>query len=108
MPGTKEIKTRIKSIQGMRKVTKAMQMVSAAKMRKAQTAVLNSRTYAELAWELIRNLAPVSMSLRGAPSSEIEERGDEAILPSDNERSPRSSAADSLAMTDTLKLLQSF
>jgi len=60
MPGTKEIKTRIKSIQGMRKVTKAMQMVSAAKMRKAQTAVINSRTYASLAWELIGNLAPAS------------------------------------------------
>ena len=56
MPGIKELRTRIKSIQGMRKVTKAMQMVSAAKMRKAQTAVVNSRTYASLAWELVENL----------------------------------------------------
>ncbi len=44
----------------MRKVTKAMQMVSAAKMRKAQTAVVNSRTYAGLAWELVGNLMPAA------------------------------------------------
>ncbi|MDE2312296.1 MAG: ATP synthase F1 subunit gamma [Patescibacteria group bacterium] len=57
MPGIKELKTRIKSIQGTRKVTRAMQLVSAAKMRKAQDATLKSRTYSTLAWELILNLA---------------------------------------------------
>ena len=57
MPGIKELKTRIKSIGSMRKVTRAMQMVSAAKMRKAQTAVVSSRDYSSLAWELISNLA---------------------------------------------------
>ena len=57
MPGIKELKTRIKSISGTRKVTRAMQMVSAAKMRKSQDATLKSRTYSSLAWELILNLA---------------------------------------------------
>ncbi|MCL5666700.1 MAG: ATP synthase F1 subunit gamma [Patescibacteria group bacterium] len=57
MPGIKELKTRIRSIQGTRKVTRAMQMVSAAKMRKAQDATLRSRTYSTLAWELILNLS---------------------------------------------------
>jgi F-type H+-transporting ATPase subunit gamma len=57
MPGIKELKTRIKSIGSTRKITRAMQMVSAAKMRKAQQAALNSRTYSELAWELIHNLS---------------------------------------------------
>src|SRR5258708_34016158 len=57
MPSTKQLKTRIKSIQGMRKVTRAMEMVSAAKMRKAQAAVLSSRTYASLAWEMIESLS---------------------------------------------------
>ena len=57
MPGIKELKTRIKSIGSTRKITRAMQMVSAAKMRKAQAAALNSRTYSELAWELIHNLS---------------------------------------------------
>lgn len=57
MPGIKELKTRIKSIGSTRKITKAMQMVSAAKMRKAQTMALASRTYAEAAWGLIQNIA---------------------------------------------------
>ena len=57
MPGIKELKTRIKSIGSTRKITRAMQMVSAAKMRKAQQAALNSRTYSDLAWELINKLS---------------------------------------------------
>jgi F-type H+-transporting ATPase subunit gamma len=57
MPGIKELKTRIKSISGTRKVTRAMQMVSAAKMRKAQNFALQSRTYAEEAWKLITNIS---------------------------------------------------
>jgi F-type H+-transporting ATPase subunit gamma len=60
MPGIKELKTRIKSISSTRKITRAMQMVSAAKMRKAQQAALNSRTYSSLAWELIHNLSGIS------------------------------------------------
>src|SRR2546421_371008 len=56
MPGIKELKTRIKSISGTRKVTRAMQMVSAAKMRKSQDATMRSRTYSSLAWELIENI----------------------------------------------------
>lgn len=56
MASTQEIFRRIKSVTSTRKVTRAMQMVSAAKMRKSQTATLNSRSYAELAWELIYSL----------------------------------------------------
>ncbi len=57
MPGIKDLKTRIKSVQSTRKITRAMQMVSAAKMRKAQNSVLQSRSYAQLAWELIENIS---------------------------------------------------
>lgn len=57
MPGIKELKTKIKSVQGTRKITRALQMVSAAKMRKAQSFALGSRTYAEAAWQLISNIA---------------------------------------------------
>lgn len=59
MAGIKELKNRIKSISGTRKVTRAMQMVSAAKMRKSQDATMKSRSYASLAWELITNLSGV-------------------------------------------------
>ncbi len=41
----------------MRRTTRAMQMVSAAKMRKAQAATLASRAYSSRAWELVLNLA---------------------------------------------------
>lgn len=54
------MKTRIKSIGSTRKITRAMQMVSAAKMRKSQQAVFNSRAYANLAWKLIEKLSEVT------------------------------------------------
>lgn len=57
MPGTQELNRRIKSVKSTRKITRAMQMVSAAKMRKAQSLTLASRTYAELAWDLIAKLS---------------------------------------------------
>ena len=59
MPSTQELTRRIKSIKSTRKITRAMQMVSAAKMRKAQNATMASRTYSELARELISGLGNV-------------------------------------------------
>ncbi len=56
MPGTKELQRRIKSIGSTKKITRAMQMVSAAKMRKSQSANAASRSYSALAWELIGRL----------------------------------------------------
>jgi F-type H+-transporting ATPase subunit gamma len=47
MPGTKEIRTKIKSVQNTRKITKAMEMVAASKMRKAQDRMRAARPYAE-------------------------------------------------------------
>ena len=47
MPGTKEIRTKIKSVQNTRKITKAMEMVAASKMRKAQERMRAARPYAE-------------------------------------------------------------
>ena len=47
MPGGKEIRTKIKSVQNTRKITKAMEMVAASKMRKAQERMRAARPYAE-------------------------------------------------------------
>ncbi len=52
----KAIKTRIKSVKNTKKMTKAMEMVSAAKMRKSVSSALSTRTYALLARELMENL----------------------------------------------------
>lgn len=57
MASTKEIQRRIKSIQSTKKITKAMEMVAASKMRKAIEAVLRTRTYANLSWETILHLS---------------------------------------------------
>jgi len=47
MPGAKEIRTKIASIKSTQKITKAMQMVAASKMRKAQERMRAARPYAE-------------------------------------------------------------
>ncbi len=60
MPSTKDIQRRIKSIGNTKKITKAMEMVSAAKMRKAIEEVLRTRTYANLSWVTVLNLSRVS------------------------------------------------
>jgi F-type H+-transporting ATPase subunit gamma len=57
MGKTKEIQRRIKSVNNTKKITKAMEMVAAAKMRKSVEAVLKTRTYANLAWVTILNIA---------------------------------------------------
>lgn len=57
MANTREIKRRIKSIQSTQKITKAMEMVAAAKMRKAVDQVLTSRNYSNIAWEIVQNIA---------------------------------------------------
>jgi F-type H+-transporting ATPase subunit gamma len=46
MPGTKEIRAKIKSVQNTRKITKAMEMVAASKMKKAQERMRAGRPYA--------------------------------------------------------------
>jgi F-type H+-transporting ATPase subunit gamma len=53
MPGTKEIRMKIRSVQNTRKITKAMEMVAASKMRRAQDRMRAARPYAEK----IRNVA---------------------------------------------------
>ena len=57
MAQTRELKRRIKSITSTRKVTKAMELVAASKMRRASQSALTSRTYALAAWELLTNLS---------------------------------------------------
>ncbi len=54
---TKAIKSRIKSVGSTKKITKAMELIAAAKMRKAVNAALDTRTYATLAWNLLVSLS---------------------------------------------------
>lgn len=54
---TKIIRRRIKSITNTKKITKAMELVAASKMKKAQLATLATRSYADRAWAFIADLA---------------------------------------------------
>ena len=57
MATLREIRRRIRSVQNISQVTRAMQMVAASKMRRAQEQVLATREYADKAWELLVHLA---------------------------------------------------
>jgi F-type H+-transporting ATPase subunit gamma len=57
MAGGREIKTKIKSVQNTRKVTRALEMVSASKIRKAQERMKASRPYARLMKQVIGHIA---------------------------------------------------
>jgi F-type H+-transporting ATPase subunit gamma len=57
MAGAKEIRSKIKSVQNTQKITKAMEMVAASKMRKAQERMRASRPYAEKMRDVLSHLA---------------------------------------------------
>ncbi|HEV2453699.1 MAG TPA: ATP synthase F1 subunit gamma [Verrucomicrobiae bacterium] len=64
MPSTRDIRRRIKSVKNTAQITKAMQMVAAAKMRKAQQAALVGRPYAELLNRILAEAAPRIVSFK--------------------------------------------
>ena len=67
MPNLKDLKNRIESVKNTRKITKAMQMVAAAKLRRAQEAAEASRPYSERFNSVLASLASSVGSSDGAP-----------------------------------------
>ena len=61
MANAREIRRRIRSVRNMSQITRAMEMVSAAKMRRAQQRVLASRAYSERLEAVIGDLASLSL-----------------------------------------------
>ncbi len=57
MPSTRDLRRRIKSVAGTRQITKAMKMVAAAKLRRAQTAITQARPYADSLSAVLASLA---------------------------------------------------
>ena len=64
MAGSKEIRTKIKSVQNTRKITKAMEMVAASKMRKAQDRMRASRPYGDKVRNIAAHLAEANPEYR--------------------------------------------
>jgi len=67
VPNLKDLKNRIESVKNTRKITKAMQMVAAAKLRRAQEAAEASRPYSERFNSVLASLASSVGSAEGAP-----------------------------------------
>ena len=64
MAGAREIRTKIKSVANTRKVTRALEMVSASKIRKAQELMRSSRPYASLMRQVIGHIAHANVEYR--------------------------------------------
>ncbi|MFN3172133.1 MAG: F0F1 ATP synthase subunit gamma [Hyphomicrobiales bacterium] len=71
MPSLKDLRNRIASVTATRKITKAMQMVAAAKLRRAQTAAESARPYADKMSAVLSNLAAGQMSGGGEGASPL-------------------------------------
>lgn len=74
----KEVRNRIKSVQSTQQITKAMKMVSAAKLRRAQDAIIQMRPYAQKLQEMLSNI--VSNTGGGAGMGLATERPVEKVL----------------------------
>jgi F-type H+-transporting ATPase subunit gamma len=74
----KEVRNRIKSVQSTQQITKAMKMVSAAKLRRAQDAIIQMRPYAQKLQEMLSNI--VSNTEGGTAIKLAEERPIENVL----------------------------
>ena len=72
MAGGKEIRTKIKSIENTQKITKAMEMVAASKMRRAQERMRAARPYAEKMRNVIAHVAQASLEYKHSYTEERE------------------------------------
>ena len=57
MPNLREVRLRIQGVKNISQVTRALQAVSASKVRKAMTAMMNTRAYATHAWRVLTHIS---------------------------------------------------
>ncbi|HYZ18198.1 MAG TPA: ATP synthase F1 subunit gamma [Gaiellaceae bacterium] len=86
MASVQDIKRRIRSIRNTRKITRAMELVAAAKLRRAQARIEAMRPYAERMQELMVGTARASASVRGLPLLQRREVSRAAIVPLTGDR----------------------
>ena len=67
MPPLREVKNRIKSVKNISQITRALEAVSASRVRRAQARVLASRAYAQKAWEILLNVQKASAGQASHP-----------------------------------------
>ena len=86
MASVQDIKRRVRSVQNTRKITRAMELVAAAKLRRAQSRIEAMRPYAERMQELMVGVARASTSLRGLPLLQRRDVSKAAIVPLTGDR----------------------
>jgi F-type H+-transporting ATPase subunit gamma len=86
MASVQDIKRRIKSVRNTRKITKAMELVAAAHLRRAQARIEAMRPYADRMMELMIGTARASSSVRGLPLLQRREVRRVAIVPLTGDR----------------------
>src|SRR5436190_23231379 len=67
MASQQDIRRRIRSVQNTRKITRALELVAASKLRRAQARIEDMRPYADRMLELMAGTARASTSVRGLP-----------------------------------------
>jgi F-type H+-transporting ATPase subunit gamma len=75
-----DLKRRIRSVRNTRKITRAMELVAAAKLRRAQSRIEAMRPYAETMRELISGVGRAASSVRGLPLLEQREHVDTVLV----------------------------
>jgi F-type H+-transporting ATPase subunit gamma len=86
MASVQDIRRRVRSVQNTRKITRAMELVAAAKLRRAQTRIEAMRPYAERMLELMVGVARASSSVQGLPLLQRRDVRTTAILPLTGDR----------------------
>jgi F-type H+-transporting ATPase subunit gamma len=87
MASVQDIKRRIRSVRNTRKITRAMELVAAAKLRRAQARIEAMRPYADTMSELIAGVGRAATSVRGLPLlQQREEISTVAIVPLTGDR----------------------
>jgi F-type H+-transporting ATPase subunit gamma len=87
MASVQDIKRRIRSVRNTRKITRAMELVAAAKLKRAQTRIEDMRPYADRMLELMAGTARASSSVRGLPLLQTREQEQTvAIVPLTGDR----------------------
>src|SRR4051794_33560161 len=86
MSTVQDIKRRVRSVTNTRKITRALELVAGAKLRRAQARIEATRPYADRMQELMIGTARASSSLRGLPLLQRREVKRVAILPLTGDR----------------------
>ena len=80
MSNLRDIKRRIKSVKNTQQITKAMKMVSAAKLRRAQENIIAARPYAEKMYEMISSISSKLPAEESHPLFEAKEEGKTEVV----------------------------